>query len=1006
MSITGWSIDGCGHLRGVEVTGLGPGLSVVLGPNESGKTTTLQFLRWTMFGYPTRRDARVKRLDPQPAPFGGRIHLLHRGRELTAERYFGDEHPSLTHADGSPAALPWSDVVGAATRELFEHVFAITTDELQEFGALDSSGIREQIYAASTVGGGASAREILGRLDDERRALLTTRSGQIREVLRSLKEADVELRRARSEAAAIESQRAELTALAEALDSSFARQQEVAAERDRLDALLDCWSDWVAVRAAREELASLPTPVPLPPDPLVTLDRAEERCETHRRALDDAELAVHTRRRAIDDIELDDRLDAAGAEIRRLQDQRLAIDSARDELQRLLREAPTQRERLQRRIADLHRDATPESLRATVTDPAALQAVATTGGAVSAARDAAADARAAADRAEVECHDAARELAEQTERRDHLLARLHLGSDHHRALDAARQLQSLVPIAAAADVDRPGDDDRSTGADAPVAQIVRLLWGLIVVTLLGSGVGFAAGQPVMGGALAVVGVLLVGVAVATPRRRATMDSPSTAPRSERDNRLTDAAVAAGFTARPTIEQVNDRIRELEQVRSLDDHLLALRQRRDRADDDHATTAAAAAAADAALDSASLAWRELAERLAIPRSVGPDGATAFLQVVQGLQESLEQLHEDEQRMNELRTRIDEYDRECGDALRTAGRTPPSDPAELATAMVTLREDLDALDERTRRREHLTEGLPELEGAATSAAARLDDADAALAKLIADAGVEDPTAYRSAAQHADRRAELEAVVNAFDTMLSTRFGGDDAVKEARLALEHGDITGWRQRRDELESVTDAARTDHENAIREHQTATAAVEALESSADVPRLALRVAERRDELQELIADWLVDSLAERAIDDTLRMFERERQPEVVQTAGQAFERITDGRYAGLVPGAGSIEVRRPNGSKLPAESLSRGATEQLYLALRLALAQQYATTTPLPLILDDVLVNADPARQVAIAEELHRVAASLQVIVFTCHESTAGLLSEGRPDTPTIELP
>ena len=40
MRITGWSIDGFGQFHKAEVTDLPPGLIVVHGPNESGKTTS------------------------------------------------------------------------------------------------------------------------------------------------------------------------------------------------------------------------------------------------------------------------------------------------------------------------------------------------------------------------------------------------------------------------------------------------------------------------------------------------------------------------------------------------------------------------------------------------------------------------------------------------------------------------------------------------------------------------------------------------------------------------------------------------------------------------------------------------------------------------------------------------------------------------------------------------------------------------------------------------------
>jgi len=67
-------------------------------------------------------------------------------------------------------------------------------------------------------------------------------------------------------------------------------------------------------------------------------------------------------------------------------------------------------------------------------------------------------------------------------------------------------------------------------------------------------------------------------------------------------------------------------------------------------------------------------------------------------------------------------------------------------------------------------------------------------------------------------------------------------------------------------------------------------------------------------------------------------------------------------------------------------ELLSQGAREQLMLCLRIAVAQELASTEPQVLILDDVLVNTDPVRQERVLEALSAVATRLQVIILTCH--------------------
>ena len=61
----------------------------------------------------------------------------------------------------------------------------------------------------------------------------------------------------------------------------------------------------------------------------------------------------------------------------------------------------------------------------------------------------------------------------------------------------------------------------------------------------------------------------------------------------------------------------------------------------------------------------------------------------------------------------------------------------------------------------------------------------------------------------------------------------------------------------------------------------------------------------------------------------------------------------------------------------------SDGTADQLYLALRLAVAEEL--TPEAPLVLDDALVRFDDTRLAAAMEILKEEATNKQVILFTC---------------------
>jgi DNA repair exonuclease SbcCD ATPase subunit len=99
------------------------------------------------------------------------------------------------------------------------------------------------------------------------------------------------------------------------------------------------------------------------------------------------------------------------------------------------------------------------------------------------------------------------------------------------------------------------------------------------------------------------------------------------------------------------------------------------------------------------------------------------------------------------------------------------------------------------------------------------------------------------------------------------------------------------------------------------------------------------------------------------------------------------FPRITNGRYLDVAvePSDLTMKVTEAKGAVRQAELLSHGTTEQLFLLLRITLSQVLSgDTETAPLILDDVTVQCDQTRTIAIMELLHEISADHQVLLFT----------------------
>lgn len=81
--------------------------------------------------------------------------------------------------------------------------------------------------------------------------------------------------------------------------------------------------------------------------------------------------------------------------------------------------------------------------------------------------------------------------------------------------------------------------------------------------------------------------------------------------------------------------------------------------------------------------------------------------------------------------------------------------------------------------------------------------------------------------------------------------------------------------------------------------------------------------------------------------------------------ASRTFDRLTGGRYSRVAydPDTHDLLVERRDGRTFDPDVLSRGTTDQLYVAARVSLARQLLGNAPGFLLLDDPFLAADPAR-------------------------------------------
>ncbi len=154
------------------------------------------------------------------------------------------------------------------------------------------------------------------------------------------------------------------------------------------------------------------------------------------------------------------------------------------------------------------------------------------------------------------------------------------------------------------------------------------------------------------------------------------------------------------------------------------------------------------------------------------------------------------------------------------------------------------------------------------------------------------------------------------------------------------------------------------------------------------------RLKQTRRHISSLLEEYVTVSAAEKAFLRSLDRYQQEYQPEALQLASSLLAKVTEGRYCRIWTPLDSqiLVVEDQVGRQWTIEQLSTGTCEQILICLRLALVSLVASRgVDLPLVLDDVFVNFDKVRMKAAARMLVEWAGnSQQVFLFTCHSHIA----------------
>ena len=387
-------------------------------------------------------------------------------------------------------------------------------------------------------------------------------------------------------------------------------------------------------------------------------------------------------------------------------------------------------------------------------------------------------------------------------------------------------------------------------------------------------------------------------------------------------------------------------------------------------------------------------RTLLDALPLPDERLDAPTPALAHDLQQLQQTVRDVEQAQARVEQRRTRLADERSAWTDLLSTTHSTNITETTDDWRAQVhTLQARLHDARTRIQAAQDAEPVLPMVEARIQRFQSMQDSQHAehdALCALIEDLGAGDWD--DGVAELAARRAAAERAREAHERMrrhhpnwkeLRDEIRALDT-PEAALATTDEERVARSERLDAVAEALQTARAkkdEHDRTLRERadQPTMAVIESDIASIDAE--LERVRTERDRLT-LLATLLRE--ADRAV-------RTRHQPDVMQRASTYVSTLTEERYTRiewredddrLVVYAADRADPQPVGAPI-----SRGTRDQIYLALRMALVDHLdAGHEPLPMCLDEVLVNWDTARRQAGYRLLRAWEDTRQVFLFTCH--------------------
>jgi uncharacterized protein YhaN len=303
--------------------------------------------------------------------------------------------------------------------------------------------------------------------------------------------------------------------------------------------------------------------------------------------------------------------------------------------------------------------------------------------------------------------------------------------------------------------------------------------------------------------------------------------------------------------------------------------------------------------------------------------------------------------------------------------------------------------------------LEEDIETLGGRLSEAVLAQETAHGSLQRMCAEAGCESIDELPSVEEAAGKRRLWEGELRTTQQglrALAHPMPLDDFLREAQEYATAGvGGVGLGVEIDEAEAVCKGLREQYAEGLQTVGMLRREVEKMDGSGEAARVQQEQLNRLAAIRRQAERYAELTISQEALKQAIELYRQQNEGPVLRTASRFFSRITRGEYESLRVEDDDkprlVGVRPGRGGTVVANGMSDGTADALYLSLRLASLESHLDECdPVPLIVDDCLVQFDDDRSIEALKVFAELSQRTQVILFTHHRHLIELAEGALP--------